>query len=84
MEIPLTLPDDLAAPLGGEDVASACAQADLAVHYYRERRVSLGRAAELSGMKRWEFEKLLAERGVVRDYSAEDLAKDLTWARTEG
>ena len=30
------------------------------------RRFLLGRAAEIAGMTRWEFEALLADRGIVR------------------
>lgn len=80
MMLTLQFPDDLAASLGGEDAASACAQADLAVHYYRERRVSLGKAAEMSGLPRWEFEKRIAELGIERDYTEAELEKDIAWA----
>ena len=80
MKITLTIPDDLAASLGGEDAAAAWIQADLAVHYYRERRVSLGKAAEMSGLPRWEFEKRIVELGIERDYTEAELEKDMAWA----
>ena len=33
---------------------------------YRDSEVTLGRAAEIAGMTRWEFETLLADRGINR------------------
>jgi predicted HTH domain antitoxin len=85
MTLMLTIPDEIASEFGvSVDEVVGQLQADLAVLYYGQRRVSLGRAAELSGLKRWEFEKLVAEAGIERDYSAEDLAKDLAWARGGG
>jgi predicted HTH domain antitoxin len=83
MTVPLTLPDDIAAELGADRAAvGARVQADLAVHYYEYRLVSLGRACELAGMRRQDFERALAQRGVVRDYAAEDWAVDLAWANS--
>ena len=50
----------------------------LAVELYREGRLSLGKAAELAGAKsKWEMLMLLSERGVPRDYTANDAEKDL-------
>lgn len=50
----------------------------LAVELYRERRLSLGKAAELAGLKsKWEMLMLLCEKGVPLDYTAEDAKKDL-------
>ena len=50
----------------------------LAVELYRERRLSLGKAAELAGFKsKWEMLMLLCEKGVPLDYTAEDAKKDL-------
>jgi predicted HTH domain antitoxin len=50
----------------------------LAVELYREGRLSLGKAAELAGVKsKWEKLMLLSERGVSPDYTANDAEKDL-------
>ncbi len=50
----------------------------LAVELYREGRISLGKAAEVAGVKtKWEMLMLLNERGVSLDYTAEDAEKDL-------
>jgi predicted HTH domain antitoxin len=39
---------------------------EAAIQLYREGDVTLGRAAEIAGITRWEFETLLADRGIVR------------------
>ena len=39
---------------------------EAAVQLYREGEVTLGRAAEIAGITRWEFETLLADRGIQR------------------
>lgn len=50
----------------------------LAVELYREGKLSLGKAAELAGVKsKWEMLMLLSERGVPLDYTAEDAKDDL-------
>ena len=84
MKLILEIPDAIASELGAsEQAVSARVQAALAVHYYEARLVSLGRAAELSGLQRGECEALLAQRRTVRDYGADDLAADLAWARAQ-
>lgn len=37
-----------------------------AIQLYQDGDATLGRAAEIAGMTRWEFEALLADRGIVR------------------
>lgn len=50
----------------------------LAVELYRERKVSLGKAAEIAGARnKWEMLMILNKRGVAIDYTAEDAEKDL-------
>jgi len=44
----------------------------------------LGKAAEMSGLKRGEFEAVLAERQASRTYSRDDLADDLASVRPDG
>ena len=39
---------------------------EAAIQLYREGAVTLGRAAEIAGTTRWEFETLLADRGIER------------------
>jgi predicted HTH domain antitoxin len=39
---------------------------EAAIQLFKDGEVTLGRAAEMSGLTRWEFEALLADRGIVR------------------
>jgi len=49
---------------------------EAAVQLYREGEVTLGRAAEIAGITRWEFETLLADRGIARSVTS-DSAEEL-------
>lgn len=50
----------------------------LAVEFYREGKLSLGKAKELAGLSnKWEMIKLLDSRGVPLNYTAADAAADL-------
>ncbi len=49
-----------------------------AIAYFRERRLSLGKAAELAGMARLDFMDVLASQGIVAfDYDESMLASEL-------
>jgi predicted HTH domain antitoxin len=39
---------------------------EAAIQLFKDEEVTLGRAAELAGMTRWEFEAILADRGIER------------------
>ena len=39
---------------------------EAAVQLFKDATVTLGRAAELAGITRWEFETILADRGIER------------------
>lgn len=50
----------------------------LAVELYREGTLSLGKAAEVAGVRnKWEMLLLLNEKGIPIDYTAKDAEKDL-------
>ena len=71
MTITCTIPEEIASTLGtSEQGVAVLVKAELAAACYEARLVSLGRAAEMSGMRRGEFEGLLAKRRSVRDYGA--------------
>jgi predicted HTH domain antitoxin len=40
---------------------------EAAIQLYREEQVTLGRAAEMAGLSRWEFRDLLADRGIIME-----------------
>ena len=51
---------------------------EAAIQLYKEGEVTLGRASEIAGITRWEFETLLADRGIERSVvsdSVEDLER---------
>ena len=54
---------------------------EFALQCYQQGLISLGKAAELSGVQRSEFENLLAELGIERPGSLQHLQSDLDWAR---
>jgi predicted HTH domain antitoxin len=54
---------------------------ELALALYERGVLSLGKARQLVGMTRWQFEELLGQRKVTRHYTEEDLAEDLTYAQ---
>ncbi len=50
----------------------------LAAELYREGKLSLGKAAEVAGVRnKWEMVLLLNEKGIPIDYTAKDAEKDL-------
>jgi len=49
----------------------------VAVELYRERYISLGKAAEIVGVSKWEMFEILARKKVPIQYGAEDLEEDL-------
>ena len=50
---------------------------DLAVGLFTERRVTLGRAAEIAGLPQMDFQQELGRRGISIHYDLEDLQADL-------
>jgi predicted HTH domain antitoxin len=44
---------------------------EAAIQLYREGEVTLGRAAEIAGITRWEFETLLVDRGIARSVTSD-------------
>lgn len=82
MNVVVEIPDGLGQTLADSpDALRRRVALDLAVYYYAERLVSLGKASELSGLPRGEFEAVLAERSIERNYSIDDLETDLAWAK---
>jgi predicted HTH domain antitoxin len=50
---------------------------EVAVALYRDRKVSMGRAARLAGLPRIPFQRELAQRGVTVDYDVAEFEEDL-------
>lgn len=83
MEVTISIPDDLAKEFGNDlEELRQRLHLELAVQSYRDGLASFGRAAELAGLPQRDFEQVLAERKVDRNYNADDLRADLEFART--
>lgn len=56
---------------------------ELAIALYAQELLSFGKAREMVGMEKYEFGRLLGERGISRHYGREELEEDLIYARGE-
>lgn len=63
--------------LRGLELTEARALLDLAVGLFTERRVTLGRAAEIANVTQSDFQRELGRRGIAIHYDVEDLRADL-------
>ncbi|HXB72072.1 MAG TPA: UPF0175 family protein [Candidatus Acidoferrales bacterium] len=82
MQITVTLPDDLAAPLlpPGQDPARTALEA-IGLEAYRQRRISAYQLRTLLGIpSRYELDGFLKQHEVY-DYTMEDFEKDLASIR---
>ena len=74
----LEIPDDV---LQGTGMTPALARLEVAVALYRDRKVSMGRAARIAGMPRMQFQQELCLRGVPMNYDVEEYERDLVTIR---
>lgn len=75
----LTLPTDLFAALGASrGQAEAQIREYSIIGLFQERRISGGKAAELLGLRKADFARLLARKGLdYFDYSDDEIAEEL-------
>ena len=67
-----------------EDEFDMFIRRSLAAALYREGKLSLGKAAEVAGVRnKWEMLMVLNEKGIPIDYTAKDAEKDLKTLREE-
>ncbi|RLF87846.1 UPF0175 family protein [Thermococci archaeon] len=77
-EILVSIPQDLAIILKvNERELPKLVKVYLAIELYREGIVSLGKAAEIAGVSKWEMMEILASKGIPLQYSEEDLREDV-------
>jgi predicted HTH domain antitoxin len=74
----LRVPDELLSITGLTGPGLAI---ELALEMYQRRKLSMGKAAELAGMSRMDFQSLLASRGGYLNYGVDDLENDLETLR---
>ncbi len=68
----LTLPDPIEARLTPEQ-----AHLSLALGLYVSGQLGFGRAAEVAGLSRPQFQDIMARQRIPMDYTVEDLAEDV-------
>lgn len=76
-EVVLQIPDEMHEALGVRRELAKEIMKRLAVSLYAERRISLGKAVEFSGLGYSGFLEALADFGVTLDYEEQDLMEDL-------
>lgn len=54
---------------------------ELALSLYQRGALSFGKARQLAGISKWEFQKELQQRKLKRHYSKEELQEDVAYAR---
>ncbi len=74
----IAFPDELTE---GLDLTPEHARVDLAIGLYAERRVTLGRAAELAGMAQAAFLRRLGDLRIPMHYDLPELEADLMVVR---
>lgn len=78
MSLTLDLPDDIGIRLLLDpEHAEPDVRRELAIALYREGKLPPGRAAQVAGMDRWDFDKLLFERQVPFPRSDESILEEV-------
>jgi predicted HTH domain antitoxin len=71
MQITIDLPDTL-------QISETDLRTELAIALFRQQRITLGSASQLTGLHQIEFQQLISNRGICIHYEVEDLEQDLT------
>lgn len=84
MQVTLEIPDEAvhSMRLRSSDAQAEVSQ-EIALALYARGWLSLGKATELAGMARLDFEAVLAKRRIERPFDATELERDLAWAKGE-
>lgn len=84
MSLTLDIPDDVMATLPvPESERSRFVMLEIACSFYARQLLSLGRAAALAGMSKFDFGREIGARGIPRHYGETELAADLAYAGGE-
>lgn len=57
---------------------------ELAIHLFREGKLSFGKARELAGLTVWDFHNLLGSRNILLHYGVEEYESDLATLKELG
>jgi predicted HTH domain antitoxin len=81
-KLALEIPDDIAVALRlPPEAREKELRQELALALYARRILPFGKARALAGLTHWDFEELLGERQIPRDYDELTLAEDVNYAR---
>ena len=84
MGLQITIPDSIIQAIRlPEDRISKELLIELAISTYCQGLLSFGKARELAKLGKFEFAQLLGKRGISRHYGLDELADDLSYARSE-
>ncbi|MGO8752165.1 MAG: UPF0175 family protein [Thermoguttaceae bacterium] len=76
LEIPDDVADALRLPPAEQEREL---RTELALALYQRGILAFGMSRRLAGMGRWDFDRLLGERKIVRHYTEEDLQDDIQY-----
>jgi predicted HTH domain antitoxin len=83
MSITLDIPNNIHEALHVTPAeAEARLKLELAVSLYAQQALSQGKAAELAGLDWFDFNDVLAARGIPMHYGQKELDEDLAYARS--
>ena len=81
MSLTLDIPDDVMAAMPvPESERAHYVLLEIACSFYARDLLSLGRAAELAGLSKFDFGRELSARGIPRQYGKTELTADLAYA----
>lgn len=85
MSVTLEVPEELLAEVFHVPVTDLPRhlRIELACGLYAQNRLSLGKAAELAGLDRFQMGEELGRRNIGRHYTSDDLKADLRYGRGE-
>ena len=84
MPITLQIPDSVASGMRlPEGEIERRLRTELAIALYGQGILSFGKASELASVGRFQFADLLDQRSIGRHYEADELAEDISYARSD-
>jgi predicted HTH domain antitoxin len=55
---------------------------ELAIRLYQKRILGFGKARELAGLNKWQFQEILAKENIPLNYDIEELERDMETLRS--
>ena len=77
----LIISDDI---LKASEMSAKEFMTEIAILLFQKEKISLGKASEIAGMNRIEFQTLLAKRGICIHYDVAEFREDIANLRERG